>query len=124
LVHPTLEDTFGMVVLEAMAYGLPVVVSDERYCGIAAGLTDAEDALLLSDPRDGRAIATAVLRLLDDGDLRARLAGAGRERAERCGWLSVCALHERIYRRAGSSALSMGADEEYDIPSRITTSRT
>jgi hypothetical protein len=35
LVHPTFEDTFAMVVLEAMAHGLPVVVSGPKYCGIA-----------------------------------------------------------------------------------------
>jgi glycosyltransferase involved in cell wall biosynthesis len=33
LVHPTLEDSFAMVVLEAMSYGLPVVVSSAQYCG-------------------------------------------------------------------------------------------
>ena len=45
LVHPTLQDAYAMVVLEAMAYGLPVIVSAPPYCGIADDLTDGEDAL-------------------------------------------------------------------------------
>lgn len=52
LVHPTLEDTFAMVVLEAMAYSLPVVVSSAKYCGISGLLEDEVNALLLDDPRD------------------------------------------------------------------------
>jgi len=41
LVHPTLEDTFAMVVLEALAHGLPVVVSSARYCGIAPRVSES-----------------------------------------------------------------------------------
>ncbi len=52
LAHPTFEDTFGMVVLEAMAHGLPVVVSAGRYCGIAELLSHGVNALVLQDPRD------------------------------------------------------------------------
>jgi hypothetical protein len=48
LLHPTLEDTFGMVVLEAMSYGLPVVVSQENYCGLAADLQHKANAIILS----------------------------------------------------------------------------
>jgi UDP-glucose:(heptosyl)LPS alpha-1,3-glucosyltransferase len=124
LVHPTLEDTFGMVVLEAMAYGLPVVVSNGRYCGIAANFTHAHDALLLTDPRDGRAIAAAVSRLLNDSGLRAQLAAAGRKRAQCSDWASVAAQYQQIYRQATDSTLPTGADEQYDVASRVTTSRT
>ena len=66
LAHPTLEDTFGMVVVEAMAYGLPVIVSAAPWCGISATLIDGEDALLLPDPRDSDRLAQLIGRLLDD----------------------------------------------------------
>ena len=63
LLHPTLEDTFGMVVLEAMSYGLPVVVSQEKYCGLAAELQHAVNATILSDPLDANALTAAVMSL-------------------------------------------------------------
>ncbi len=64
LVHPTLEDTYAMVVLEAMAHGLPVAVSTDRYCGISAELADGVNAVLLEDPKSATAIAAAIARLL------------------------------------------------------------
>jgi len=54
LVHPTLEDTYAMVVLEAMAHGLPVVVSGTPWCGISAELSDGVNALLLKIRSPGR----------------------------------------------------------------------
>jgi len=63
LLHPTLEDTFGMVVLEAMSYGLPVVVSQENYCGLAADLQYEANAIILSDPLDANALTAAVENL-------------------------------------------------------------
>nr|WP_315463938.1 glycosyltransferase [uncultured Rhodoferax sp.] len=66
LVHPTLEDSYGMVVLEAMAHGLPVVVSNAPFCGIAKDLTDGGNALLLSDPADAVGLATKIEALLLD----------------------------------------------------------
>ena len=52
--------------LEALAHGLPVVVSAARYCGIAALLTHELDALILENPRDATALAQALQRLLFD----------------------------------------------------------
>ena len=69
LVHPTLEDTYAMVVLEAMAFALPVVVSGPAYCGISSELSDGVDALLLEDPLDVGALQHAVTRVLDDAQL-------------------------------------------------------
>ena len=69
LAHPTLEDTFAMVVLEAMAHGLPVVVSGEKYCGIAGLLRDGKNALLLENPRDSDALSIALRRVLGDAPL-------------------------------------------------------
>ena len=66
LVHPTLEDSYGMVVLEAMAHGLPVVVSGAPYSGIAQDLTDGVNALLLKDPKDVETLAAAIARLQSD----------------------------------------------------------
>jgi UDP-glucose:(heptosyl)LPS alpha-1,3-glucosyltransferase len=63
LLHPTFEDTFGMVVLEAMSYGLPVVVSQAKYCGVAADLQNAVNAIILPDPLDANALTAAIVNL-------------------------------------------------------------
>ncbi len=99
LVHPTLEDSFGMVVLEAMAHGLPVVVSGPAYCGAADLLTHGIDALLLPDPRDAIAIAQAVHNLMADPAKAQALALAGQRLAQAHQWQSVAQHYDRIYQQ-------------------------
>jgi UDP-glucose:(heptosyl)LPS alpha-1,3-glucosyltransferase len=65
LVHPTLEDTFGMVVLEAMAHAVPAIVSAEQYCGISTELTHLKDAWILQDPLDTNALKDAIEKSLE-----------------------------------------------------------
>jgi UDP-glucose:(heptosyl)LPS alpha-1,3-glucosyltransferase len=102
LAHPTREDTFAMVVLEAMANGLPVAVSAEHYCGISGLLTHEVNALILADPRDASALAGALLRLLTEPVLRQGLVDAGIQFASLHQWSSVAAQQERIYYAAAS----------------------
>ncbi len=97
LVHPTLEDTFAMVVLEAMAHGLPVVVSSAKYCGIAGFLSSGVNALILEDPRDAASLAAAVLGLLNDKVLRATMGRAARAFAGAFSWEDIAARQEKIY---------------------------
>jgi UDP-glucose:(heptosyl)LPS alpha-1,3-glucosyltransferase len=97
LAHPTLEDTFAMVVLEAMAHGLPVVVSSAAYCGISALLTADVDALLLSDPRDPVALSAALVRLLDDATLAQCLHMQGLRFARQHLWSEIALQQEAIY---------------------------
>lgn len=74
LIHPTLEDSYAMVVLEAMAFALPVVVSGPAFCGISSELTEGLDALMLQDPLDVGAMRGTVQRVLEDPQLAAGLA--------------------------------------------------
>jgi len=104
LVHPTLDDTFGMVVLEAMAYGLPVVVSGPEYCGISRDLRTEEHALLLNDPLDERRLASAVQRVLTDHALAMRLRTAARDYAEKYTWESAALKYEALYQQAHIAA--------------------
>jgi len=99
LVHPTREDTFAMVVLEAMAHGLPVLVSGARYCGIAALFTHDQEALVLDDPCDALALAAALQRVLTDADLRARLSQAALGFARQHQWTTSAGQQEAIYRQ-------------------------
>lgn len=98
-VFPTSGDTFGMVPLEAMAHGLPVIVSSGRHCGFAHYVTHGVDALVLDDPGDADALAKAMGRLLAEPELRERLAGSGRALARRMGWDGVAARYSQLYRR-------------------------
>lgn len=97
LVHPTLEDTFAMVVLEAMAHGLPVVVSSERYCGISGLLSHGVNAMILSSPTDATQLSAVLARLLDDAPVRAALSVQAREFAQQRVWPSIAAEQERMY---------------------------
>lgn len=97
LAHPTREDTFAMVVLEALSYGLPTVVSQARYCGIAGLLTDGQNALMLEDPKDAAALAALLRRILDDTDLRANLSRQALAFADGYAWEAIARQQEAMY---------------------------
>jgi UDP-glucose:(heptosyl)LPS alpha-1,3-glucosyltransferase len=99
LAHPTREDTFAMVVLEALSHSVPTVVSNVLYCGIAAELHDGQEALLLDDPCDTRALAHAVHRALTDTVLISQLREHGQAFARRHLWAEIAKQQENIYQR-------------------------
>jgi UDP-glucose:(heptosyl)LPS alpha-1,3-glucosyltransferase len=98
LVHPTLEDTFAMVVLEAMAHGLPVLVSGRRYCGISSLLSHDVNALILEEPKKVHELAQSIARLLGDAALRERLITSGLAFANEHSWTAVGDDYDGIYR--------------------------
>ena len=102
LVHPTTEDTYAMVVLEAMAFGLPVLVSRARYCGIAAELTHGVDALILDQPQDEQALGQQIRTLLENPTLRSTLSQRGLQFARERSWSHAAARHEALIQRIRS----------------------
>lgn len=83
---PSEQEGFGIVFLEAMASGLPVVSTTAA--AIPEVVPDGEAGLLVP-PRHPAALADALLRLLQDPGLRARLRDAGRRHARGYSWERV-----------------------------------
>jgi UDP-glucose:(heptosyl)LPS alpha-1,3-glucosyltransferase len=105
LAHPTLEDSFGMVVLEAMAYGLPVLVSGARHCGFAASLQDEKDALLLVDPNNAEEVRTALHRILSDKALADALIANAADVVRMHTWQHAAMAYDGLYRRLVSAEM-------------------
>jgi glycosyltransferase involved in cell wall biosynthesis len=74
---PTLAEAVGVVNMEAMATGLPVVSS--RLMGVPELVEDGSTGLLVTPGRDGE-LAAALRRLAEDPDLRRRLGQQGRRK--------------------------------------------
>lgn len=90
LVHPSLYEGFGLVVLEAMARGVPVAAADATALPETGG-----DAAVYFDPHDPASMARAIREAID---ARADLAARGRERAARYSWRRTADETAAIYR--------------------------
>ena len=88
-------ESFGIVLLEAMASGVPVVCSDLPGFREVAG-----DQAVLVPPGDADALAAALRRVLADPEQRERMSRASRERAAEYDWNVLVAGVEDVYREA------------------------
>ncbi|MDX2159057.1 MAG: glycosyltransferase [Hyphomicrobiaceae bacterium] len=95
-VLPSQEEGFSNAIIEAMAAGLPQVVTDVG--GNAEAVIHGQHGLVVP-PRDPIALGMAVARLAGDAELRARMGAAARERARARFALSACVdRYETVYR--------------------------
>lgn len=94
LVFPSRYEGFGLPALEGMACGTPVVLADSSALPEVGG-----DAALYFPPGDSEALASVILRLLRDEELRSALVQRGFERAARWTWASSAAATARVYER-------------------------
>ena len=93
-VYPSFYEGFGLPVLEAMKCGCPVVTSK------ASSIVEiAEDAALLADADDWRALAEQMMRALSDDSLREELSRKGRERAAAFSWKRAAGQTLEVYRK-------------------------
>lgn len=95
MLTPSTTETFGQVVLEAMASGLPVIAADAP--SARALLREGETGLLVP-PRDVAAYVAAVEMLARAPDLRARMGAAAREASAAYSWDAASESVARVYR--------------------------
>ena len=88
------RESFGIVLLEAMAAGTPIVCSDiHGYKGVVQRGRQA----ILVPPRDAKALAAGISELLEHPEMRRRMGAAGLERAQQFSWEHVTAKVEDYY---------------------------
>ena len=91
------NESFGLILLEAMAAGTPVVASSIE--GFACVVAHDEEGLLVP-PRDSAALAEALLQLLNDPDRRQEMGRTAQAKAEGFGWEKispqVLSFYERV----------------------------
>lgn len=91
-LFPSLDEGFGLPVLEAFAAGTPMLASN------AGAIPEVADgAALLAAPEDDAALTANLLRILSDKELRERQIAAGRARASLFTWSSSAAAHGAVY---------------------------
>ena len=103
LAHPTTQDVFPMVLLEAMANGVPVITTMAPFNSMANLLVNDRDAVLLSDPQDHETLAKELELVWTDSVLRQRLVTNGRRFAQKYSWDIVKNRYYEIYRRVKTS---------------------
>jgi glycosyltransferase involved in cell wall biosynthesis len=94
-VYPSLFEGFGLPPLEAMACGTPVVTSDVSSLPEITG-----DAALLIDPNDERALANALIEVVNNDRLRAELREKGIAQAMKFTWRDAAEKTLRLYQEA------------------------
>jgi len=94
MLHPSITETFGNVILEAMACGVPIVAADAPN---ARALIEPGRTGILVPAADAAAYAAAAARLIDFPDERRRMGAAASREAQTHTWEGVCAEVEAAY---------------------------
>lgn len=101
LCSPCSLASFGMVVLEGMSCGVPVVAT--RLPGFSRVMRDGVDGVMVDEPDDDVGFAAALGRVLSDPGLGERMGAAGRRRAlQHFAWPVVVDRLEELYARLGA----------------------
>jgi glycosyltransferase involved in cell wall biosynthesis len=93
LAAPSRSEGFGLMLVEAMAAGVPIVASTAGAIPEVVG----DGPALLVPPRDPDALAGALVRVLRDRDAAAAMGAAGRDRAAAFSWDRSAAILEQVY---------------------------
>lgn len=91
-VYPSKYEGFGLVILEAMSYGLPVITSDNSSLPEAAG-----EAAILVDANSISQLSEAMREVCSDASLRESLISRGRHQATRFTWKDCATAMLKVY---------------------------
>jgi glycosyltransferase involved in cell wall biosynthesis len=99
-VFPTLYEGFGMVYLESMAAGLPIVTTD--VAGVSEIVEHGSNGLL-TKPKDSAGLAKAIIKILEDRKLRAAVKRNNLAKVKKYDWSTVADRYLEIYEKAVNS---------------------
>jgi glycosyltransferase involved in cell wall biosynthesis len=88
------HESFGIVNLEAMACGIPIVAS--KIGGVPDVVKDGENGLLVQ-PRDSGALADGIIYLLENEEVQKKMGMNGRRKVEDYSWERIAEMTEKVY---------------------------
>jgi glycosyltransferase involved in cell wall biosynthesis len=97
-------DTYGLVVLEALASGIPVVTAPS--VGASEVIRDGQNGFVLHSSDDLAGMAHLLQHLAADPERAARIARAGRETAMAQSWTAMTAYYERLYEQLAAEPVA------------------
>jgi UDP-glucose:(heptosyl)LPS alpha-1,3-glucosyltransferase len=115
-VGPSIEDAFALPPAEAMACGLPVIVS--RQAGVSEWVTPGVDGLILEDPKDADELSKLIRSLVNDPLLCLRLGENAATTARQYTWArnaaAIKSFLELAIHREGKETAMNPAGETHD----------
>jgi glycosyltransferase involved in cell wall biosynthesis len=112
-VGPSLEDAFGMPPLEAMACGVPSIVSSQA--GVSEVITEGVDGFILADPHDSGRLAELIDLLCSNKALRQKIGEAAAMTAQQYTWDKNAAqlgqLFKEVLRRKGYDPMAVPSEQ-------------
>jgi phosphatidylinositol alpha-mannosyltransferase len=114
------QESMGVVLLEALASGTPIVCSDIH--GYRSVVRRGEQGLLVP-PRNVTALADAIGQLLSNPEMSARMSASARQRAVQFGWDNIAAKVEEYYLFVARRAAAQGILPEHTDPALVFGTR-
>jgi glycosyltransferase involved in cell wall biosynthesis len=114
-VFPTLYDTFGIAPLEAMATGLPVIVS--KKAGVCEIIEHKKNGLLINDPSDISEMEGAMSILKNDASLRHRVSKHALTTSKSESWNDICKMVSNCYEELLKSSINNNRSHKQKISS-------